>query len=60
MTIERTVPVAPFLKNRTFYVRYLTPLFRVRVNNRISFRNNRYCGVDKKAVILHPIKNGSF
>ena len=34
--------------------------FRVRLNNRISFPNNRYCVLDKIAVILHPIKNGHF
>ena len=30
------------------------------LNNRISFPNNRYCVLDKLAVILHPIKNDPF
>ena len=36
------------------------PFFSRALNNRIFFHNNGYCGVDKKAVILHPIKNGLF
>ena len=27
-------------------------------NNRTLFNKECYCGVEKKAVILHPIKNG--
>ena len=33
---------------------------RVGLNNCILFRNMCYCGIDKIAVILHPIKFGSF
>lgn len=35
-------------------------IFRYVLNNRVLFHNNRYCGVDKKAVPLHPIKNAPF
>lgn len=35
-------------------------IFRYVLNKRVLFRNNRYCGLDKKAVILHPIKNAPF
>ena len=48
------------LKNSTFCKVYFTTLFRVMLNNRALFHNNRYCGVDKKAVILHSIKYGPF
>ena len=48
---------AEILKNRTFCKVYFATLFRVMLNNRVLFRNKRYCGVDKIAVILHPIKN---
>jgi len=49
-----------FLKNWTFCKVDLATLFRVRLNNRVLFHNKWYCGVDKKAVILHPIKNALF
>ena len=49
----------PFLKISLYFL-ILHHSFRVRLNNRISFPNNRYCVLDKIAVILHPIKNGRF
>ena len=35
-------------------------IFGYVLNNRVRFHNNRYCGLDKKAVPLHPIKNALF
>ena len=35
-------------------------IFGYVLNNRVLFHNNRYCGLDKKAVPLHPIKNALF
>ena len=48
------------LKNCTFCKVYFAALFRVVLNNRVLFHKKRYCRVDKKAVILHLIKNAPF
>lgn len=55
-----TVFIPKNLKKRAFCKLYLTSLFRVGLNNRTFFHNKCYCEVDRKAVILHSIKFGSF
>ena len=57
---EAALFFAKILKIVRFVKSILQHSLRVRLNNRILFSKICYCGVEKKAVILHLIKNGLF
>lgn len=48
------------LKNYAFCKVHFAIFFTHMLKNRTLFSKICYCGVDKKAVILHSIKNGLF
>lgn len=48
------------LKNYAFCKVYFAIFFKHMLKNRTLFSKICYCRVDKKAVILHSIKNGLF
>ena len=57
---EAALFFAKILKIVRFVKSILQHSLRVRLNNRTLFSKICYCGVEKKAVILHSIKNGLF
>ena len=55
-----TRSVCRYIYNKTPFYTAETPLLQRDLKKSILFNNYCYCGVDKKAVILQPIKNALF